>query len=85
MVCQMISILHKVDMKPLGLLCIIVISCAKQVDRQAVVEKAVNLWNIEVIPHPKIYEDILIFIKHEQSVLKASDHIGHLRGQLGQI
>ena len=85
MVCWTISILYKVYMKLLCLLSIIIVSSAKYMDWWAVVKKTVNLQNIEVVLHPKIHKDVFVLMKHEQSTLKTSDHIGCLRGQLGQI
>ena len=48
-------------------------------------KETVDLWDIEMLSHPKAHKNIFIFMKRNQRLLEAGDCISCLRGQLGQI
>jgi hypothetical protein len=58
-----ISVLDAIDVKSLCLFCVIVISGAKQLDRQDIVDQTMDLGYVEVVAKPKVDENVLIVME----------------------
>ena len=65
---RLVSIFCKVNMKPFGCLCIVIIRCSEKFNRSRIVDKEMKLGNVKVASDPKNLKYIFITVEHPGAV-----------------
>ena len=68
-----VSVLDNVDMEPLCLLSVVVVSTPKKLDRFTVMDHTVYLRQVEVVADAKINKYILIIVKSSKGIVQACE------------
>lgn len=63
MVCRVVGILCEIDVKAFGLLCIVIICSAKELDRRRIMKQAMKFGEFKVSLHSEVNKNLLIFVE----------------------
>ena len=79
-----VGLLDQVNMQALHLLHVIVISGAKEHNRQAVVKETMDLGQVEILVHTNIMKYIFVVVETSEGLFKAAEGMHHMWSELGQ-
>jgi hypothetical protein len=83
-ICCTVCILREVDVEVLGLLSVVVVSCAKESYQQLIVLKTMELWQVELLSNTEVNKDLFVIIKAAKRLFKSLKGAHCMRGKLGQ-
>ena len=80
--------LRKIDVQPFKHLCIVVVSGAELSDGVDIMEKGMELRDVQVIPYPESDDDVFVFVECIQGIckiLKRSIVVGGVLRQINEV
>jgi len=83
-ICCVVCILCKVDVKTLRLLGVVIVGGAKQSYQQLIVLKTVQLWQVELPSNTKVDKDFFVVVKAAKRLFESLKSAGCMRGKLSQ-